>query len=273
MKTLTSQGLTIPRLGFGTWRLKGEECQQAVETALELGYRHLDTAEMYDNEEGVGAGIKASGMAREEFHLTTKVWHDHLTAPAIRRALDNSLSKLQTDYVDLYMVHWPNPEMDMEKVFTTLKYLKEEERIRGIGVCNFPVPLLKTVVEELEVPLVCNQIEYHVLLDQSPVRNYLSQFNIPVTAYCPLAQGRLAEHEVLSDIAKEQNASAAQIALAWLLCQDGVMAIPKSSRREGIAANFAAQHIELTADQMARLNQLPKNQRLVNPDFGPQWDN
>ncbi len=158
----------MPKLGLGTWRMKGDECREAVERALSLGYRHIDTAEMYGNEEAVGDALNGARLPRADIHVTTKVWWDHLAPDAMRQRDGRSLKKLRTDYVDLYMIHWPAPDMDLPAALATLVKLKEEGLTRAIGVCNFPVALLRQAVEEIGAPLAANQIEYHVLLGQGP---------------------------------------------------------------------------------------------------------
>ena len=190
MEHLQTQGISLPRLGLGTFRMQGDTCRAAVESALGLGYRHLDTAEMYGNEEAIGAAIAASGVARKDLHVTTKVWNENLAPDAIRRAFDASLKKLRLDHVDLYLVHWPAPRMNLPAMFEALMKLKEEGRTRAIGVANFNIALLKTVVEEIGAPIACNQVEYHVMLDQTRLRQFLTAKSIPLVAYCPLAQGQ-----------------------------------------------------------------------------------
>src|SRR6266849_6358494 len=211
MEHLQTQGISLPRLGLGTFRMQGDVCRAAVESALSLGYRHIDTAEMYANEEAIGAALAASSVARKDLHVTTKVWHENLAPDSIRRAFETSLKKLRLDHVDLYLVHWPSRKMKLPAVFETLMKLKEEGRTRAIGVANFNTALLKTVVEEIKAPIACNQVEYHVMLDQTRVRKYLAAKSIPLVAYCPLAQGRAASDEALAKIGKKHNASAAQV--------------------------------------------------------------
>jgi 2,5-diketo-D-gluconate reductase B len=252
--------------------MQGDVCRTAVESALGLGYRHIDTAEMYGNEDAIGAAIASSGVARRDLHITTKVWNENLAPDAIRRAFDASLRKLRLDHVDLYLVHWPAKSMNLPAMFETLIKLKQDGRTRAIGVANFNIALLKTVVEQIKAPLACNQIEYHVLLDQAPLRKYLAAKSIPLVAYCPLAQGRAASDETLMAIGRKHGASAAQIALKWLLDQDGVAAIPKASRAESQQANLNALHIGLDDEDRAAIAGLPKNRRLVNPGFAPEWD-
>src|SRR5919201_1087549 len=245
MDPLQTQGISLPRLGLGTFRMQGEVCRAAVESALALGYRHIDTAEMYANEEAIGAAVAASGVARNDLHVTTKVWHENLAPDAIRRAFDASLKKLRLDHVDLYLVHWPSRSMKFPATLETLMKLKEEGRTRAIGVANFPTALLQVAVEEVKAPIACNQVEYHVMLDQSKLRKYLAAHNIPMVAYCPLAQGRVASDEAQAKIGRKHNASAAQVALKWLLDQEGVAAIPKASRAESQKANLDALKVTL----------------------------
>jgi 2,5-diketo-D-gluconate reductase B len=209
MQQIQTRGIALPQLGLGTFRMQGDDCREAVESALELGYRHLDTAAMYGNEEAVGAAIAASGRKRDALHVTTKVWHDQLAPAAIRASLQASLDKLQLDYVDLFMVHWPAADMDMPALFATLAELKTAGRVRAIGVCNFNLAMLRTAIEEIGAPIACNQVEYHVLLDQAPMRDYLAAKSIPLIAYCPLAQGTLADHPELAAIGRKHGASAA----------------------------------------------------------------
>ncbi len=272
MEMITTRGLRMPKLGLGTWRMKGDECREAVERALSLGYRHLDTAEMYGNEEAVGSALAGARLPRADIHVTTKVWFDHLAPDAMRQALETSLTKLQSDYVDLYMIHWPAPDMDLPSALATLMRLKEEGLAHAIGVCNFPVALLKQAVEDVGAPIAVNQIEYHVLLGQDAVLDYARAHDVAVTAYCPVAQGKLAGHEELGIIARKHGVTATQVALKWLLDQPGVAAIPKASRRESQVANLEAMKIELDDSDRAAIACLPKTQRLVNPGFAPAWD-
>jgi 2,5-diketo-D-gluconate reductase B len=272
MENLQTQGISVPRLGLGTFRMQGDICRTAVESALGLGYRHIDTAEMYGNEDAVGAAIASSGVARRDLHVTTKVWHENLAPDAIRRSFEASLQKLRLDYVDFYLVHWPAKNMNLPKIFETLARLQSDGRIRAIGVCNFTLGLLRTVIEDIGAPIACNQIEYHVLLDQTPVRSYLAGKSIPVTAYCPLAQGTLAENPQLMAIGRKHNASPTQVALKWLLDQDGVMAIPKSQRLASQKANLDALKLTLDDEDRRIIAALPKDKRFVNPPFAPSWD-
>ena len=272
MEYLQTAGLRLPRLGLGTFRMQGEACRAAVESALSLGYRHIDTAEMYGNEDAIGAAIAASGIARDELHVTTKVWHENLAPDAIRKAFDASLKKLRLDHVDLYLVHWPSRQMNLPAIFETQMKLKEQGRTRAIGVANFTTALLKTVVEEIGAPIACDQVEYHVMLDQSKLLSYLRAHAIPLVAYCPLTQGRAAADRTLTAIARKHDATAAQVALKWLLDQDGVAAIPKASRSESQRGNLEALNIGLDDEDRKAIANLPKDRRCVSPGFAPAWD-
>jgi 2,5-diketo-D-gluconate reductase B len=267
---ITTPRLSMPKLGLGTYGLVGRDGQAAVESALALGYRHLDTAEMYGNEEIVGAAIRASGLPREEIFVTTKVWWDHLTPEAIRAASAASLDRLGLDHVDLYHIHWPAPEMDLAAALAALAALLAEGRTRAIGVCNFPPGLLRAALAT-GVPLAALQVEYHALLDQSALLSLCHAHGLVLTAYSPLAKGRLAEEPTLARIGARHGATASQVALAWLLRQEGVAAIPKAQRPESQRANLAALAVPLDAADLAAIAALPKDRRFVNPSFAPDW--
>jgi 2,5-diketo-D-gluconate reductase B len=271
MQSIQTQGVAIPRLGFGTFRMPGSGSQPVVESALALGYRHIDTAAMYENEDAVGAAIAAAQVPRNELFVTTKVWHDQLAPAAIRKAFDTSLRKLKLDYVDLYMVHWPSRDMDIAAVMEALTALREEGRTKAIGVCNFNMPMMRTAVDEIGAPVAALQIEYHPFLDQSAMLAYLRGKKIPLTAYAPLAQGRAATDETLRAIGEKHGVSAAQIAIAWLLDQDGVIAIPKARRPQSQQSNLDALSVKIDDDDRRAIAALPKNQRYVQPPFAPDW--
>jgi 2,5-diketo-D-gluconate reductase B len=272
MDTISSQGVAIPRLGFGTFRMPGGGAQPVVESAIALGFRHIDTAAMYENEAAVGAGIAASGVGRDDLFVTTKVWHDQLAPDALRRAFDASLRKLRLDHVDLYMIHWPARDMDMAATLDVLMTLRDQGLTRAIGLCNFNLPMIRRAVEEIGAPIAVHQVEYHPFLSQAPMLAYLRGKGIPLTAYAPLAQGRAADDATLAAIGRKHGASAAQVAIAWLLDQDGVMAIPKAGRAESQQANLDALKIRLDDEDRAAIAALPKNQRFVRPPFAPDWE-
>jgi 2,5-diketo-D-gluconate reductase B len=269
---ITGHGLRMPKLGLGTGQLRNAPGQAAIELALSLGYRHFDTAEMYTNEATVGAAIAASGVPRADIHVTTKVLQDNMRPDDLRRSMERSLAALKSDYVDLYLIHWPMPDMDMVATLATMVRLQEENRARAIGVSNFNVALLRRAVEEIGAPIACNQIEYHVLLDQSAILRYARGKRIAVIAYAPLARGRVFEFPELQRIARKHGVSAAQVALKWLLDQDLVAAIPRAGRRETQQQNLDALRLLLDDDDRAAIARLPKDNRIVNVAWAPPWD-
>ena len=272
ISAISTQGIALPKLGLGTWRLAGDAGRAAVESALALGYRHIDTAEMYGNEAEVGAALAASGIPRQEIHVTTKCWPDHLAPDALRRAFDASLQKLKLDVVDLYLIHWPSRKMNLAATLGEMLKLKEQGRVRAVGVANFNIGLLRQAVEEIGAPIACNQVEYHAFLSQAKLLGYMRAHQIPLVAYTPLAKGRLAENAVLQKIAKKHGASAVQVGLKWLLDQDLVCAIPKAARRESQQANLDALSLQLDDADRAAIAGLPKNERLVISGNAPDWD-
>ncbi|MGY2288279.1 aldo/keto reductase [Pseudomonas sp. SDO528_S397] len=263
--------LHLPALGFGTFRMPGDECRAVVESALELGYRHIDTAAMYDNERAVGQAIEQCGVPRNELFLTTKVWHDQLEPSALLQAFERSIDKLAVDYVDLYMVHWPAPGMDLPGIINALLSLRESGRIRALGVCNFNLPMLREAVDILQAPIAAVQVEYHPFLAQQRLFDYLTAKGIAKVAYAPLAQGRVADDPILAQIGRKHGATAAQVALAWLR-EQGVVAIPKARGRERQQANLDSLRLRLDDEDREAIARLPKDQRFVQPPFAPQWD-
>lgn len=268
----TRHGLDMPAIGLGTWPMTGEQCTSAVRQALELGYRHIDTATAYNNEDAVGQALRESDVPREQIHLTTKVWWDRLAPTAMRQSLEDSLRALGTDHVDLFHIHWPGQDWDLARSIETLVALRDEGKARAIGVANFPLGLLRQVIEELGAPLSAIQVEYHALLGQQPLLDYARQHDLALTAYTPLARGRAAEQQVIRDIAAKHGVLPSQVALKWLLDQDGVAVIPKASSRENQLANLAALDVPLDAQDRALIAGLPKDQRVVSPDFAPDWN-
>lgn len=268
----TRNGLDLPAIGLGTWPMTGAQCTQAVRQALELGYRHIDTATAYGNEDAVGQALRESDVPREQIHLTTKVWWDRLEPKAMRQSLEDSLRTLGTDYVELFHIHWPSKDMDLARSIETLVALRDEGKARHIGVANFPLGLLRRVVEELGAPLSAIQVEYHVLLDQQPLLDYARRHDLLLTAYTPLARGQAAEQPEIQAIARKHGVLPSQVALSWLLAQDGVAAIPKASSRENQLTNLAALELRLDDEDRALIAGLPKNRRVVSPEFAPDWN-
>ena len=262
----------MPRLGLGTGLLRNAPGQASMELALSLGFRHLDTAEMYTNEGTVGAAIAASGMPRGDLHITTKMLPEHMEPAELRRSMERSLAALKTDHVDLYLIHWHMPDTDLAQTLTAMMRLQEEGYARAIGVCNFNVALLRQAVDVIGAPIACNQLEYHVLLDQSAVLRYAQSKEIAVIAYAPLARGRFLALPEMQRIARKHGASPAQVGLKWLLDQEGVAAIPRAGRRESQQQNLDALRLTLDDEDRAIIARLPKDQRVVNVDWAPVWD-
>ncbi len=273
MQRLTTRnGLNLPAIGLGTWPMTGTECTQAVRQALELGYRHIDTATAYANEAAVGQALRDSDVPREQIHLTTKVWWDRLAPKAMRQSLEDSLRALGTEQVDLFHIHWPGQDWDLARSIETLVALRDEGKARSIGVANFPLGLLRQVVESLGAPLSAIQVEYHVLLGQQALLEYARRHDLLLTAYTPLARGQAAAQPVIQAIARKHGVLPSQVALKWLLDQDGVAVIPKAGSRTNQLANLAAMNVQLDDQDRAAIAGLPKDQRVVSPAFAPDWN-
>lgn len=268
--TLTVQGVTIPKLGLGTWRITGGDCVVAVRDALELGYDHIDTARAYGNEEQVGQGLHDSGRNRDDVFLTTKLWYADLSAVGVHDQIEHSLRDLRTEYVDLLLIHWPNPEFPLARTLDAMVEAREAGRVRHIGVANFPSVLLAQAVEH--APIICNQVEYHPYLGQPQVLELARERDLMMTAYSPLAQGELLDDPVVTQIARAHDATPAQVVLRWLLDQPNVAAVPKASSREHRADNLAVFDLELGDDERAQLAALERGRRTINPSWAPDWD-
>src|SRR3984957_7161559 len=258
-------GAEIPALGLGTGGL-GQDCAQVVAAALAAGYRHIDTARKYGSERGVGEAIRTARVPRNEIFLTTKVSHEHLHAGDFERSTQASLQALGLDQVDLLLVHWPAPDMPLPETMGALPQMKRRGLTRHIGVANFNIALLDEVISLCPEPLVALQAEYHPYLDQSKVLAAWRRHGLVFIAYCPLARGRLLGDPVIGEIARAKGRTAAQVALRWLVQQDGVAAIPGSSSRERVAENIDISGFALTDDEMKRIAALARrNGRVVNP--------
>ena len=272
MPVIDANGMRMPRIGLGTWPMRGAECQRAVESALSLGYRHLDTAEMYGNEDAVGAGLAASGLKRGDVFLTTKIWNDKPNGAAIRRAFDGSLKRLATPHVDLLLIHWPSPELDLPDALKGLAAIRAEGRAKSIGVSNFPPKLLQRAIDA-GVNLACLQVEFHVMLDQSKLLGICRANGMALTAYSPLAKGSGLDTPALNTIARKHGATPAQVALAWLLAHEGVAMVPKAASPARQEENLGALRVKLDEEDLAAIAALPKDRRAVNPAMAPDWAN
>lgn len=249
-------GATVPKLGLGTWQNTGPTCTEMVRTALDLGYRHVDTAQVYDNEQQVGEGIAQSDVDREEVFLTTKVWRSNLRRDAVRESVAESLDKLGVDSVDLLLIHWPHPRVPVEETLGAMAALREEGLVEHIGVSNFTRAQLHEARDAVDAPIVADQVLYHPYKDQSDLHDYCVDSGIALTAYSPLARGDVLDDPTLTEIGERYDKSPAQVALRWLVQQEGVVAIPKTTSREHLADNLAVFDFELTDDEMARIGSL-----------------
>ncbi|HEX6982736.1 MAG TPA: aldo/keto reductase [Balneolaceae bacterium] len=265
------QGTDVPEIGLGTHRLHNRECSDTVRAALEIGYRHIDTAQMYKNERAIGSAIGISNVPREDIFLTTKIWHTNLAADDVLKSTETSLRNLDTPYVDLLMIHWPNDQYDLRATIESMLVLRDQGKAMNIGVSNFPLPLLKKVNDEIRAPIFCEQVEFHPFIDQLDLLDYAIENDILITAYSPLAQGKVTKNKTIREIAEKYDKSPAQIALRWLIEQENVVAIPKASSEEHLKDNFEIFDFFLDDEDFDRIDQLEKGTRLVNPSFAPNW--
>ncbi|MBY5970230.1 2,5-didehydrogluconate reductase DkgB [Halomonas denitrificans] len=264
----------IPNPGLGTFRLTGDTLRHAVTTALKLGYRHLDTAQFYGNEAEVGSAIAASSVPRSEIFLTTKVWWDRLEPVALKASVEESLSKLGTDYVDLLLIHWPSPddEVPMRDYLTALKDVKDAGKARHIGVSNFTKAQIDQAVDILgKGEILTNQIEVHPFLQNRKLVAHCEKHGITPTAFMPLAVGKVLEDDTLKAIAEKHDANPAQVAIAWLH-QLGIPTFPSSTKEKNLKSNLEALKLELSAEEMDAIAKLDRGERVANPDFAPKWD-
>jgi 2,5-diketo-D-gluconate reductase B len=264
----------LPALGLGTFRLKGQQVIDSVRSALELGYRHIDTAQIYGNEAEVGQAIADSGVPRDELFVTTKIWTENLAGHKLIPSLADSLAKLGMQQVDLTLIHWPSPDagIHVAEYMTTLLEAKAQGLTRQIGVSNFTIRHLQQALEVVGAEqIVTNQIELHPYLQNRKLVEFTRQQGIQLTAYMPLAYGKVMDDPVIQRIAAAHGASAAQVTLAWLLQQDFAV-IPSSTKRAHQESNLAARNLRLSTQDMDDIAALERNQRLANPDFAPLWD-
>jgi diketogulonate reductase-like aldo/keto reductase len=270
--TIEAHGAKIPALGLGTWQLRGDECAGAVKTALDIGYRHVDTAAMYGNEEAVGAGLKASGVAREEVFVTTKVWYEDLASADLRRSAEASLKRLGLSEVDLLLIHWPNARIPLVGTIEALCAAKRAGLARHVGVANFTVRLLDEAVRLADEPIVANQCEHHPYLAQDAVIAACRRHGAAFVSYCPLGKAQALSEPAVRAVAEAHGRTPAQVVLRWHL-QQGVAAIPKSGNPARIAENFSVSGFKLTEDEMARISGLARRSgRMVSPSWSPAWD-
>jgi 2,5-diketo-D-gluconate reductase B len=269
---LSAHGAEIPAIGFGTSALG--DCGEIVATALKLGYRHIDTAWKYGTERGVAQGMRASGVPRSEIFLTTKVSHEFLRADDFARSVDESLKNLGVDFVDLLLVHWPNPQIPLSDPMPALARAKRQGLTRHIGVANFNIAMLDEAIRLCPEPLVNLQAEYHAHLDQTKLTEACRRRGLIFTAYCPLGRGRLLRDPVLAEIAARKGRTLAQIALRWLVQQGNIIPIPRSSNAGRMAENLGVFDFALTEEEMTRIAALKRpDGRIADPaGRAPAWD-
>jgi 2,5-diketo-D-gluconate reductase B len=272
MQFVEANGADIPAIGLGTWELRGRTCSRLVEQAIKLGYRHIDTAQVYDNEREVGDGLRASGVKRDDVFVTTKVWTTHFAPNDLERSTKESLAKLRLSEVDLLLLHWPNPQVPLSETLGALAHVRQLGMARHIGVSNFTVALIEEAVAACPAPLACDQVEYHPYLDQTKVLDACARHGIALVAYSPVAKGRIKNDQALTQIGQAHGKTAAQICLRWLV-QQNVAAIPRTSRIERLSENIDIFDFALSEEEMRLISQMGSAKgRLTDYGFAPKWD-
>jgi 2,5-diketo-D-gluconate reductase B len=268
---LEIRGTRVPSIGFGTWQITGRDCVEAVRDALDIGYRHVDTAKVYENEAEVGRGIADSGVAREGIFLTTKVWIDEFEPDALKGSAERSLRYLGVDYVDLLLLHWPVDAVPIEASLGAMAELQDAGKVLHFGLSNFPPRYLREALSHQ--PVFTDQVEFHPFLEQDDLLAIAAENDMLVTAYAPLAHGKVIEDETLREIGDAHGKTAGQVALRYLLDKPRTCVIPKASSHERRAQNFDVFDFSLSDEERARIDALPKDQRDFAPSFGPKsWD-
>ncbi len=273
MIVIEANGARIPALGLGTWELSGSVAVRIVEYALEVGYRHIDTARMYGNEREVGTAVRNSGLPRGELFVTTKIWPDSFRRGELQRAAADSVERL--GFVpDLLLLHWPNPEVPLAETIGALVDARERGLTRHIGISNFPTASMAEAIRLSPVPLVTNQVEYHPFLSQKRVLAACRAAGMALTAYCPLARGRVFGHPVLERIGARYGKSAGHVALRWLVQQPMVAAVPRSAKPEHVRSNFEIFDFALTPREMEEISALadPRGRVVDIAGLAPAWD-
>ncbi|MGP5513997.1 aldo/keto reductase [Psychrobacter alimentarius] len=272
----TAGKANIPVLGLGTWQSTGQDCVAVVKKALEMGYEHIDTAQAYDNEKEVGQGIKQSGVARDKFFLTTKIFPDDMKfqPEKLAEAAKRSLENLDTDYVDLLLLHWPDDRVPLSETIPALCELQKQGLTRHIGVSNFNIADIIEAEKYADVPIVVNQVEFHPFIKQNTLQTFLNNHHILLEAYSPLARGDVFDNDIIKEIADKHNVTPAQISLAWILSDKHRVAIPKTSNPDHLQGNLDAIKVELSADELDRLGSLARSdgRKIEHPDYSPVWD-
>ena len=274
MITAKANGANMPSLGFGTWELRGEQATRLVERALEIGYRHIDTAAMYGNEKEVGNGIHNSSVPRDQVFVTTKIWPDHFAASDFREQAKKGVALLGLDHVDLLLLHWPSKSVPLAETMDALNEAQSAGLTTHIGISNFNMALMDEAVALSQTPIACNQVEYHPFLNQDRILNHCRKHGMAMTAYCPLARGKILDDPTIARIADAHGKNVAQITLRWLVQQKDVVAIPRTSNPDRAASNFDIFDFELSDQEMAELSGIGQPEgRIVNfITHAPDWD-
>ncbi|MGP5210515.1 aldo/keto reductase [Psychrobacter alimentarius] len=272
----TAGKANIPVLGLGTWQSTGQDCVTVVKKALEMGYEHIDTAQAYGNEKEVGQGIKQSGVARDKFFLTTKIFPDDMKfqPEKLVEAAKRSLEDLDTDYVDLLLLHWPDDRVPLSETIPALCELQKQGLTRHIGVSNFNIADIIEAEKYADVPIVVNQVEFHPFIKQNTLQTFLNNHHILLEAYSPLARGDVFDNDIVKEIADKHNVTPAQISLAWILSDKHRVAIPKTSNPDHLQGNLDAIKVELSAEELDKLGSLARSdgRKIEHPDYSPVWD-
>ncbi|MCY4401093.1 MAG: aldo/keto reductase [Candidatus Poribacteria bacterium] len=247
-----ASGHEMPMLGLGTWRLKGKECERVIKIAIELGYTHIDTAWMYENQRAVGKALRDVGTDRDELFITTKIWNTHLKHDDVLSQFDVCISDLQMDYVDLLLIHWPSDSVPFEETFAAFQEIYDAGKVKSIGISNFSIAQVDRACEISDLPICTNQVEYHVRSQKEELRAHCETRNIPITAHRPLAVGNLADDRELTEIGDRHGKTAAQVALRWLIQKD-IITIPKSGSEPHLRENLDIFEWQLTDKEMQAL--------------------
>ncbi|MHA1146003.1 MAG: aldo/keto reductase [Candidatus Helarchaeota archaeon] len=265
--------LKLPRIGFGTWQLKGETCTKSVIKAIDIGFRHIDTAQAYGNESEVGAALAEATIDRKDLIIATKVWIHKLRPKSVKKSTYKSLEKLQLDHVDLLYVHWPMPFFyKANKTLAAFSELVDEGKIKHVGVSNFNVKLLEEATAACDKPIAANQVEHHPLLKQKTLREYQAKKDIYLVAYSPLARGKIKNYPEISQVASKHKVSEFQVSLAWIM-EHGAVPIPKATSESHIKDCHDALNITLDAEDLEIIESIQTEKRCVNPPFvRPKWD-
>ena len=272
----TAGQANIPVLGLGTWQSTGQDCIDVVSQGLKMGYEHIDTAQAYGNEKEVGQGIKQSGIARDKFFLTTKIFPDDMKfePEKLVAAAKRSLENLDTDYVDLLLLHWPDDRVPLSETIPALCELQKQGLTRNIGVSNFNIANIIEAKKYADVPIVVNQVEFHPFIKQNTLQTFLNNHHILLEAYSPLARGDVFDNEVIKEIADRHGITPAQVSLAWILSDKNRIAIPKTSNPDHLQGNLDAINVQLSADEIEKINKLARSdgRKIKHPDYSPEWD-